>query len=59
MKAVIIKGRCPRCQEEIEFLLSKKQLKAIFKSMKATTEIEAERITERELGRDEKGEFKL
>jgi uncharacterized protein (UPF0212 family) len=59
LKAVGLKGTCPRCREEIEIVVSKKQLKALLQSMKATSPQEAERITEQILGRDKKGDLKF
>lgn len=57
MKAVVLKGTCPRCGEEVEVILSKKQLKALLKGMKATTVAKAEYIVELSLGRDKKGDL--
>lgn len=58
MKAVGLKGTCPHCGEEVELVVSKKQLKALLKGMKADNSAEAERITEQILGRDPKGDLK-
>jgi len=59
MKAVGLKGTCPHCHEEVEIVISKKQLKALLKGMKAITKAEAERTTEQILGRDKKGDLKF
>lgn len=57
MKAVGLKGTCRHCGEEVELIVSKKQLKALLKGMKATTVAKAEYIAELSIGRDEKGEL--
>jgi transcription initiation factor IIE alpha subunit len=57
MKAVGLKGTCPRCGEEVEVIVSKKQLKALLKGMKATTVAKAEYIAELALGKDKKGDL--
>lgn len=59
MKAVGLKGTCPRCGEEVELVVSKKQLKALLKGMKGATPAEAEQIAERILGKDKKGDLKF
>ena len=55
MKAVGLKGICSHCGEEVEIIVSKKQLKALLKGMKATTVTKAEYIAELSLGRDKNG----
>jgi transcription initiation factor IIE alpha subunit len=59
MKAVGLKGTCPRCGEEVELIVSKKQLKALLKGMKATSvaKAKAEYIAELSLGKDKKGDL--
>jgi len=57
-KAVGLKGTCPRCGEEVELIVTKRQLKALLKGMKANNPSEAEKITERILGRDKKGDLR-
>jgi transcription initiation factor IIE alpha subunit len=57
MKAVGLKGTCSHCGEEVEVIVSKKQLKALLKGMKATTVAKAEYIAELSLGRDKKGDL--
>ena len=57
MKAVGLKGTCPRCGEEVELVVSKKQLKVLLKGMKATTVAKAEYIAELSLGRNKTGEL--
>ena len=58
-KSVALKGTCPRCGEEVELVISKRQLKAVMKGFKASTPAEAEKLSEVLIGRDKKGEFKL
>jgi uncharacterized protein (UPF0212 family) len=58
VNAVGLKGTCPHCGEEVEIILSKKQVKVILKALKAGNPAEAERITEQALGRDKKGDLK-
>ncbi len=58
MKAVGIKGTCRHCGEEVEIYISKRQLKAMLKAMKAGSAAEAEMIVERTLGLDKKGNLK-
>ena len=58
MKAVGIKGTCPRCGEEVEVLLSKKQVKALYKAFKFSNPSLAEIDVERSLGRDKMGNLK-
>ena len=57
MQAVSVTGTCPRCGESVELVLSKKQLKALLKGMKAATPAYAEKICETILGRDKKGDL--
>ena len=57
MKAVALKGVCIHCSEEVEVIVSKKQLKALLKGMKATTPAKAEYIVELSLGRNKTGEL--
>jgi hypothetical protein len=59
MKAVALKGTCSHCGEEVEIIVSKKQLKAFLKGMHATTAAKAEYIAELTLGRDKKGDLKF
>lgn len=58
IKTVALKGTCPHCGEEVEVLVSKKQLKALLKGMSAGNPAQAERIVEKILGRDKKGDLK-
>jgi hypothetical protein len=55
LKGVGIKGVCHRCGEEVELILTKKQLKAILKGMKQSTPSNAEMVVESALGRDKTG----
>lgn len=57
MKAVALKGTCSHCGEEVEIIVSKKQLKALLKGMKATTVAKAEYTIELSLGKDKKGDL--
>ncbi|GAJ09700.1 unnamed protein product [marine sediment metagenome] len=59
MKAVGIKGTCQRCGEEVELIISKRQLKAMLKGMKAGSAAQAEMIVERTLGLDKKGNLNI
>lgn len=59
MKAVGVKGNCPRCGEEVEVLLSKRQVKAIFKAFKYSDPSLAELDVEKSLGRDKLGALKV
>jgi len=59
MKAVALVGTCPNCGESVEVYATKKQLKAILKSMKCTTPAEAEKLTETILGRDKEANLQL
>jgi len=59
MKAVGIKGTCPRCGEEVEFVISKRQLKVLLKGMKEGSPAKAEMAVERILGLDKKGDLKI
>lgn len=63
MQAVGLKRavKCPKCGEvfEAEIVISKKQAKAIYKGMKASTPAQAEIAAERLIGRDKKGELKF
>ena len=58
VNAVGLKGTCPHCHEEVEIVVTKKQLKALLKGMKVSTAAEAEIICELTLGRDRKGDLK-
>lgn len=57
--AVGLKGTCRHCGEEVEIWISKKQLKAIWKSMKETSPAKAEMFVERTLGLDKKGDINI
>lgn len=57
-KAVGLKGTCPRCGEEVEVIVTKKQVKALYKGFKCSNPSEAEIIAEQTLGRDKKGDLK-
>ena len=57
-KSVALIGTCPRCGESVELIVSKKQIKAIMKGFKASSPQQAERISEKFLGRDKKGNLK-
>lgn len=59
MKAVGLKGTCPHCGEEVEMIVSKKQLKALLKGMKAANPPLAEKLAEQALGRNKKGDLKF
>jgi len=58
LKGVGIKGTCPHCHEEVEIILTKKQLKALLKGMKASSESKADLMVEKTLGRDNKGNLR-
>ena len=58
VKAVGIKGTCPNCGEEVEILITKKQVKAIAKAFKYSDPSLAEMNVEKSLGRDKLGNLK-
>jgi len=45
-KSVALKGTCPRCGEEVELVVTKKQVKALMKGFKAGSPAEAEKLAE-------------
>ena len=60
MKAVGIIRACPYCNSEVQIILSKRQLKAMLTAIKAKSPVEAEKITEQLIGRDNKtGDLKF
>ena len=58
LKAVALKGTCPRCHEEVELILTKRQLKALLKGFKAPTPSQANLTVEKTLGQDKQGNLK-
>jgi len=58
LKAVGLKGTCPRCGEEVEIMVTKKQLKALLKGMRARNPSQADLIVEKALGRDKRGNLR-
>lgn len=58
LKAIGLKTTCPRCGEEVELVVTKRQLKALLKGMKASSEAQAELIVEKTLGRDKLGDLR-
>jgi hypothetical protein len=59
MKAVGLTGTCPHCGESVEIIVSKKQLKALLKGMKAGTPSQANCIAEQLLGIAKKGDLRF
>lgn len=55
-KTVALIGTCPRCGESVELLVSKKQ--ALMKGFKAGSPSEAEKLAEKILRRDKRGDLK-
>jgi len=53
-----LKGTCPHCGEEVELIVSKKQLKALLKGMKEPNIRRADMVVEKILGRDKKGNLR-
>jgi len=58
LKAVALKGTCPRCHEEVELIITKKQLKAILKGFKTATPSQADLTVTKTLGLDKQGNLK-
>ena len=46
-KAVGIIGTCPKCGEPVEFILTKKEVKALFKAFKLDSKSKAEIYVEK------------
>jgi len=46
-KAVGIVGTCPHCGESVEFILTKKEVKALFKAFKMSNKSKAEIYVEK------------
>ena len=59
VKAVGLKKTCPHCGEEVELVLSKKQVKALFKGFKNQTIVAADKSVEETLGLDDRGNLKF
>jgi len=53
--AVGLKATCPHCHEEVELIVTKKQIKAIFKAFKLQNPTLAELETEKFIHLDNKG----
>lgn len=58
VNAVGVKGTCPRCGEEVEIILTKKQVKAIAKAFKYSNPSLAEMNVEKFLGKDRLGNLR-
>ena len=54
-KAVKLIGNCVRCGEAVEFILTKKQVKALWKAFKAGSPSEAEILAEKKGALDYEG----
>lgn len=57
-KAVGLTGMCPHFGEAVEFVLTKKQIKAVMRAFKTGNIAQAEMSVEKYLGRDGKGDLK-
>lgn len=57
-KSIKLVGTCSHCGEAIELILTKKQVKGIWKGFKASSPSQAEIIAENFIGRTTKGDLK-
>jgi len=57
-KMVALIRRCNSCGAEVQITITKRQAKAIYKAFQCGSPMEAEILTEKTLGRDEKGDLK-